>query len=382
MLTHEEDQPIYLPTERSKAGSSRDIASGDQRAKIGNRDFANFNSALDLSRRFDSTLRPVESRAELERALVRLASAMKSAYRQVPMNRSILTTFANESGVPLSSKLLTIIEDTAALAQLGSKGLIDIGADHKTRAESLDTLNAYVALSDVALAVPRLRDMCKFLVATGLIYWWPDEESDDRRVSKLAKECKLLFGVLNPAGLADRRGAIDLLEARFQRFRWSYAEHYALAHARWRIEMGRFVELLEEARLHELLIRGLDSIQRSQDENSSRLEAKLDQLSRSVIHCDVESLRSVEVIPRCVVCEFKLGDWPQSGEALALLKETRREFKAKVANFGKTLMARLVRLKSETAFVEAILGAVQSFQPVALQKAIQEYTRRRPLDGS
>jgi len=123
-------------------------------------------------------------------------------------------------------------------------------------------------------------------------------------------------------------------------------------------------------------IRALDSIEGSVDEDYSRLKGRLDQLSLATSHCKVESVRSVETIPRCVACNFKLGEWPRNEEALGLQREAKRQFKITVANFCKKLMARLIKLKSEAAFVEAILAAAQSYQPIALDKAVQEFTER------
>ena len=208
---------------------------------------AAFNAAMPLMRCFDSALEPAREARELKTKLRRLGNAMANVLEGACRNRELLVTAMREAETSLSPAQEKTFDDFVALTESGARALINIGADPERRELAMRTIAGYEATTALAEAVPRLRAMREYLNATGLHAVLEDSPARDRELSALETECQLLLLAASPAVLSNSRN-FDALEARFQKFKWTYVQHYRTAHERWRAEMERVTRIAEDVR--------------------------------------------------------------------------------------------------------------------------------------
>ena len=223
-------------------------------AAAGAPELAAFNAALDAragvrSAAYDSA-RPRESRRPPDRLDASMALAVEGAVR----TREVLSSALREANLEMPAANSTAIANIIALAESGAAAMLEAAADRSCAGVgNSDRRNAYEVLAAAAESIPRMRAMREYLAATGLRAA-PDETGVQRKswqqsaITSLETECELLRVELGPRVLTGPPRSLDALEARFQKFKWTYVQCYLSAHERWLEKMERLELAAGDAR--------------------------------------------------------------------------------------------------------------------------------------
>lgn len=337
---------------------------------------AAFNAALPLVRRFDSTLTPAGELAELRGRLKRLGDAMASALEGADHNREMLGAAMREAGAGLSADQQKIFAGFIAIAEAGPQQLIECAVKGEKRESAISAIGAYEALALVAAAVPRLRSMREYLAETGLLAAFDDDPARDRHLVALETECQLLMVAVNPATLSSVSRNLDSLEARFQKFKWTYVQHYRSAHEAWRLEMERLTGTAEDACRHVDALRRLNSIAALGAPEGIELEAQIAALERRVVRCDLEGPLSPEITPCCPRCGLVIGTPSPRAELEDLLARAKRALQAKLAILSQSAIGRLIENHDHNRRLEGFLKITQAAQTEALIRILDDKLTR------
>lgn len=338
----------------------------------GGPEIAAFNAARPLACRFDSTLTPAHEMPELRAKLKRLGDAMASALEEAFRNRAMLDAGAREAGGKLSADHHKRFANFIALAQVGPQALIECGADADRRETAMNTVADYEALALAAGFVPRLHAMRRYLTATGLQADLRGDPGRDRRLVALETECQFLRAGVNLDVAVATPGAFDALEARFQKFKWTYVRYYRSAHESWRLEMGRVGGIAVEARRHLVAVQRLNSIGALATPGGMELAGRMAMLERRIVKCGLQGPLSPEVEPRCPGCGFVIGTPSPRAELEDLLALVRREVQAKLAALSHSTIARLIRQHDSGHRLEGFLKITQAAQTDALVRVLDD----------
>src|SRR5208282_781797 len=201
--------------------------------------------------------------------------------------------------------------------------MLEAAADRAYLASAIQIAGAYEAIAAACESIPRMRSMREFLTATGLRAA-PGEagllESVAREsaVVSLETECELLRVELGPRILTGPPRSLDALEARFQKFKWTYVQCYLSAHARWRVKMERLELVAADA------LRRLNAIAALGPPEGEHLGARVAELSARVVRCELKDAIAPETTPRCSSCGFQLGAASPQAELEEAMEGIRR----------------------------------------------------------
>jgi hypothetical protein len=329
-----------------------------------------FNAALPLIRKFDLRLGPVENAVELSIGLRALDRAIIGMRTSIPANRKALAKFTQEFGETLPVALEKVFQEIAGLTRVGAMALIDLVSSNEEPCPWWKICDQYKSLMDFVCAAPRLRNMRKYIGETGLLFI-DMEEAKDHRLAALVNECKLVMASLSLTLFSQEGFDVQLLQERFEKFRWSYIDRYRAAHIQRRTDIKRFTEVVEEAELLLAALKRLDPFPWFGGETSDPLAHQLRSFSDLVLVCDVERLASLDVSPRCPNCNFLLASSLPFETASHFLRYVKRALKSKLAVLLKKASARLVQVKGEANQLEALIRLAQS-GPEALDQGFDE----------
>ncbi|HEY2105782.1 MAG TPA: hypothetical protein VGH29_08350, partial [Candidatus Binataceae bacterium] len=220
-------------------------------------DLDRFNLARPLLKLFDPGFGPVRDRSELTAAMALLGQALSNLIEEAEGVADTLSRYARAFNLQLEPGVKQTIDTFIELAHRGAPGLVDLAADEKRAADAQHTAAAYHELVAAAGFVPALLAMKDYLEQTRLE---PDnvDREEAPEVAALATERRLLEAELGAR--APYSKARDSLQARFERFKWTYAEQYRIAHERWRSQMVKAsAAMLDMDRCLQALLR-LDTI--------------------------------------------------------------------------------------------------------------------------
>ena len=268
-----------------------------------------------------------------------------------------------------------------ALAESGAAAMLEAAADRAYFASAIQIAGAYQSLAAAAAAIPRMRAMREFLRATGLRAA-PDEAcllengARESAVVSLETECELLAVELGPRILTGPPRNLDALEARFQKFKWTYVQCYLSAHARWREKMERLALVAEDARRHFDALARLNAIAALGPPQGTHLGPRVAELSARVVRCELRDAIAPEITPRCSSCGFLLGaSSPQAGLEDAM-EGIRRALEIKLAALSQSMIARLIRIHDREHRLEGFLKITQAAQTDALVRVLDEKLAR------
>ncbi len=339
-------------------------------------EIARFNAALPLLKKFDSILTPVRESPELRAGLKRLGEAMRSAMEAAHRTGEIVASLARETDARVAREREKTLEDFLALAEAGPSALIEVGADPARRETAIAAVTAYEALAEAAAAVPRMRAMREYLRATGLDAAFDDDPSRDRALVALETECQLLGVAVGPGVVSAAARSMDAIEARFQKFTWTYVQHYRTAHARWQVEMTRLSGVADDARCHLDALRRLNSIAALGAPEGEELAGATAELCKRIVPCDFDGPLAPEITPRCPRCGFVLGT-PSPKDALNdLFERIRRALGVKLAALSQSTIARLIRQHDHNRRLEGFLKITQAAQTDALVRVLDDKLAR------
>jgi len=344
-------------------------------------ELAAFNAALVLARHFDPRLTIARDREGLYRRVGRLDGAMALAVEAAVRTREVLASALEEANLEMPAANSAAIAQYVALAEPGAAAMLEAAADRSYLASAIQIAEAYEALAAAAESIPRLRAMREYLAATGLRAA-PDESGSrdyvwqHSAIVSLETECELLLVELGPRILTGPPRSLDALEARFQKFKWTYVQCYLGAHARWRDKMERLELAAEDARRHFDALARLNAIGALGAPEGAHLGARVAELSARVVRCERGDAIAPATTPRCSSCGFQLGaSSPEAGfeDAMAGL---RRALEIKLAALSHSMIARLIRDHDRENRLEGFLKITQAAQTDALVRVLDEKLAR------
>ncbi|MHB8384235.1 MAG: hypothetical protein ACYDC3_18065 [Candidatus Binataceae bacterium] len=337
---------------------------------------ARFNAALPLAVRFDPSLELARDAASVTAAIGSLAEALAGAIEAANRTRDTLAAALAEAGLAVPAEQAKALDDYAALAEGGAERLIDLGADWARREAALKIVAAYEALEAAAEVVPRIRTMREFVEATGLRIPAEEEPAHDSRITALETECHLLLAELAPRMLGGAPRGLDALEARFQKFKWTYVQLYRALHAAWKTTMDRNARIAEDARRRLDALVKLDAIGVLGPALGPGMAPQLEALERRVIRCDRDVPRHLEVVPRCAGCGYLLGTLSPRAELEDLAERLDRALHQKLAALSQSAIARLIREHDRSHRLDGLLKIIQAAQTDALAHVLDDKLTR------
>ena len=343
-------------------------------------ELASFNSALVLARRFDPSLTTARDRASLDERLERLAGAMARAVEAAVHAREMLESTLREANLQLPAASADAIAKYIELSESGGRAMLAAAATRSDLASAMQTIDEYEALAAAASAIPRMRAMREYLAGTGLRALHDDKESaapaGGSELTMLETECELLQVELGPRILTGLPRGLDALEARFQKFKWTYVKCYLSAHARWRGKMERLELAVGDARRYFDAVARLNRIAALGAPEGAHLGVRVSELGAQVVRCELGDAITPETTPRCPSCGFKLGALFPQGDLDDAMEAIRRALEIKLGTLSQNVIARLIRDHDREHRLEGFLKITQAAQTDALVRVLDEKLAR------
>jgi hypothetical protein len=350
-------------------------------AAAGAPELASFNAALVLARLFDPRLTIARDREGLELRLNRLDRSMALAVEAAVRTREVLSSALQEANLEMPAANSTALAEYIALAESGAVATLEAAADRSYLASAIQTAGAYEILAAAAESIPRMRAMREYLAATGL-HATPDEAGPRENVWQqsaivsLETECELLRVELGPRILTGPPRSLDALEARFQKFKWTYVQCYLSAHGRWLEKMARLELAAADARRYFDALARLNAIAALGRPEGAQLGARISELSARVVRCDLRDAIAPETTPRCASCRFQLGASSPQAELEDTMENIRRALELKLAALSQSMIARLIRSHDKEHRLEGFLKITQAAQTDALVRVLDDNLAR------
>lgn len=329
-----------------------------------------FNAALPLAKLFDPTLTPAQEQAEAQAKLARLGEAMASALETAHRAGEALRTVAHNGATKFLPEHASGLTAFSELAGAGPAALLEVAADKERRASAIDAISVYETVARAAAAVPRLSAMSKYLAATGLIDG-PTAETQDGEIVKLETESRLLAAEVDSRGPVRNPQALEALEARFNKFKWSYAQRYREDHARFRTQTVALFRVAEDARRHLDALARLDLITALGAPAAAGLQNVTAELIKRVSPCSIDSPLAPESVPRCG-CGFVLGTSAPQTELNDLFEQIKDALRLKLAILSRGAISRLIREHDRGRRLEGFLKITQAAQTEALVRVLDD----------
>src|SRR5579862_7146204 len=264
-------------------------------------ELAAFNAALAPARRFEPRLALARDREGLDGRVKQLEAAMASAVEAATRTREVIESALAEAKLEMPAANRAAIAEYLALAEAGAAAMIEAAADRSYQSEAIRIVDAYEAIEAAAAAIPRMRAMRDYLSGTGLRAAEAESTEDgsgESDVTALETECELLRVALGPRILAGPPRGLDALEARFQKFKWTYVQRYLAAHARWRETMERLELAAGDARRYFDALARLNTIAALGRPEGAQLGARVAELGAAVVRCELVNTIAPETTPR------------------------------------------------------------------------------------
>src|ERR1035437_3935517 len=329
---------------------------------------AAFNAALVLARRFDPRLGLARDREGLDARLKRLEAAMADAVEAAIRTRNVLASALTEANLEMP-------------AANRAAAMLEAAADRSYLASAIQIADAYEAIAAACVSMPRMRSMRESLTATGLRAA-PGEAGLSESVSResafasLETECELLRLELGPRILTGPPRSLDAMEARFQKFKWTYVQCYLSAHERWRLKMERLELVAGDARRYFDALTRLNAIAALGLPEGEQLGARMAELAARVVRCELKDAIAPETTPRCSSCGFQLGAASPQAELEEEMEGIRRALEIKLAALSQSMIARLIRIHDCEHRLEGFLKIAQAAQTDALVRVLDENLAR------
>ena len=350
-------------------------------AAAGAPELAAFNAALTLARGFDPRLTIARDRGSLDARLNRLDSSMALAVEGAVRTREVLASALREANLEMPAADRAAIAQYIALAESGAAAMLGAAADRSYLTSAIKIASAYEVIAATAESIPRMRTMREYLAATGLRAALDETRIRENSwqqsaITSMETECELLQVELGPRVLTGPPRNLDALEARFQKFKWTYVQCYLSAHVRWREKMERLALAAADARRYFDALMRLNAIAALGRPEGAHLGALVADASARVVRCELGDAIAPETIPRCSSCGFQLGASSPQAELEEALDGIRRALEVKLAALSQSMIARLIRNHDKEHRLEGFLKITQAAQTDALVRVLDEKLAR------
>jgi hypothetical protein len=350
-------------------------------AAAGAPELAAFNSALVLAKGFDPRLTIARDRESLDARLNRLDASMALAVEGAVRTREVLGTALREANLEMPAANSKAIAEYIALAESGAAAMLEAAADRSYLESAIQIAGAYEPLAAAAESIPRMRAMREYLAATGLRAT-PDEPGaresvwQQSAIVSLETECELLRVELGPRILTGPPRSLDALEARFQKFKWTYVQCYLSAHTRWIEKMERLELAVSDARRYFDALARLNAIAALGRPEGAHLGARIVEVSACVVRCELGDAIAPEAMPRCSSCGFQLGAASPQAELDDAMEGIRRALEVKLGALSQSMIARLIRNHDKEHRLEGFLKITQAAQTDPLVRVLDDKLAR------
>jgi hypothetical protein len=335
-----------------------------------------YNAALALARHFDPTLTPARAVPELQSRLDRLQNALAGAVESASRTRQALREALADAHLELPAEHTRTIADYLEFAEGGVQALLKAGNDATSQPAILGVIAAYEKLAGAAEVVPRMRMMREYLDGTALKVSYQLEPGKDPHIAALETECQLLRVELEPRVLLGSLKMLDALEARFQKFKWTYVQNYLGAHEQWRLEMNRLALLAGDVRRYVDALNRLNAITALGPPEGADLASRLDEAASCVVRCELSGPLQPEVAPLCPSCGYVLGTQSPRAELSDLLDQLKLALSIKLTALSQSAIARIIREHDQEHRLEGFLKITQAAQTDALTRVLDERLAR------
>ncbi len=198
----------------------------------------------------------------------------------------------------------------------------------------------------------------------------PDELNRDPSLVRLETECKIMIVEVNAVVHIRSAALLDALEARFERFKWTYTTHYRAAHEEWRNELKEIAAIIEEGEKYRLALSRLEKIPILRA--GTELPDEFAVLSRRVTPCSLQGRLAPEIMPLCPSCKFVIGT-PSSRKNLEdITARMKRLLEAKLAILSQNVIRRLIHYHHRNDRLEGFLKITQAAQAGALIEILDD----------
>ncbi|HYL57452.1 MAG TPA: hypothetical protein VEU51_01175 [Candidatus Acidoferrales bacterium] len=356
---------------RFEAKPQIDAAHFDPEA-AGAPEVAAFNSALRLLRRFDPALSPARDVDALALRVEQLGNRLTDEVEAAHRVRAVLVAELEAANLRMPPDHSRAIALYLELVESGTAETIETGRDPARCEAAIRIVDSYEVLAASASAVPRMRAMREYLAGTGLRASGDVDQSRDSAANRMETECELLGIELGPRVLTGTMRNLDVLEARFQKFKWTYVQCYLSAHEKWRIEIERAALAAGDARRHAEALGRLNAIRALGAPAGAGLAERLAELGAHVRKCEPAGPLSPEIVPRCPSCDFALGAVSPRAELAEVLDLLKRALAVKLAALSQSMIARLIREHDQNHRLDGFLKITQAAQTDALVQVLDE----------
>jgi hypothetical protein len=322
--------------------------------------------ALRLLSLFDPDFQSVRRDSGLSEAIAQLDRALSNLAEEADDVADTLESFAHACGARTDSVTRRLLEAFLGLVGRGARGLAEAGRQ-PDQAELRATLAGYRELVAAAAFAPSLIAMKEYLRWTRL-----DPLTVDFRnfpeIGNLAAERRLLEAELGPQ--APYSKVRDLLQTRFEKFKWSYVEQYRDAHERWRAEMEKASGLASDVeRALDALLR-LDKIGALGPPAGAQFVATAKRAREQIKVCGLQGPFSAHAVPICPECGYALGT--SAPQLAQLLERIRRVLNEKLTTLSRLAIARLIKKYDHAHRLEGFLKITQVAQTEALARVLDD----------
>jgi hypothetical protein len=331
-----------------------------------------FCAAIALVQRFDPEITPACEADGLAIRLTRLENALADAIEAANHTRETIREALDESNLQMPAPHLDAIARYIELAESGTTALLDTGADPARCCAALQVITSYQLIADTVASIPRMRGMRQYLAATGLRASPDTDGSGESVTAALENECELLTVVLGPRVLTNAPRNLDVVEARFQKFKWTYVHCYLSAHEEWREKMEHLALILNDATRYSDSLVHLNQIVLLGPPEGEELAARVAELATSIVRCELPGSVAPETTPRCSSCGFILGAIGPSAELDDVMERLRRGLSIKLAALSQRIIERLIREHDRDDRLEGFLKITQASQTDALVRVLDE----------
>ena len=328
-----------------------------------------FNHALALLKLFDPGIDGVENQAGLAAALARLSRCLSNLTEEADAVIHGLNRYALACNTQLEPEIKRTIGGFIELAHRGAQGLVELGVDQQRAADARALVAGYREMAAAAACVAPLLSMKKYLEQTRLVPGNFDPGLAPELAS-LAAERGLLEAELGPRAPYSR--VRDSLQARIEKFRWTYTEQYRIGHERWRAEMVKASALMLDVEAgHQTLLR-LDSIGALGGPQGDRFSEQVRQARDGLRVCAIEGGFNTVAAPICPQCRFVLGSTPPGDAIARLLEPIKRALQEKFTALSRGTIARLIKKYDHAHRLDGFLKITQAAQAQALAAVMDD----------
>jgi hypothetical protein len=332
-------------------------------------DVEEFNQALALLKLFEPGLEAVRTASELTAGMARLAEAMSNLIEETHSVEATLNRFALAYHTEMDPEVRRAINEFMQLLERGAPGLLEAGADEKYLPRAQAIVAAYRELAAAAAAVPGLLAMREYLRQTRLEPELFDPQSPGQ-FAAMATERRLLEAELGVRAPYSR--ARESVEARFEKFKWTYIESYRAAHEKWRAEMAKASALAVDIDRSVQALGRLNSIAALGEPIGTELAAQARQSCDAIRACGLSGQFNAYASALCPECGYVLGTTAPAPALAELMEKIRRALREKLTALSRGAIGRLIRKYDRAHRLDGFLKITQAAQTEALAAVLDD----------